>query len=304
MSLETGTDSLLLGVGVDVDGQEPNDFAALDSMSPAPAPFGAHAGNESDNASNRVGDGRGSGYSGVGESLFDRIRARTLEQQRATGDSTFSSEIAGESSSQHPTVGTPASNDASSSFDAAVSAAAGTNSSAAAPMTDNNETTYSFSASAGGEDFSQVHVPTYGVSRDDPYYAAANASNPHYQPSMQDRASQALAATGDAMRSLFSGAQSMMTSSADGQQRGYTNNFILREDSESGIPTGVMQPPIPPPPVSEGSYGAGASEHAYSMLNYGKTFAQDVAGFVMQLPPWGKGVLAVVVLMLFYFVFG
>ena len=239
------------------------------------------------------------------ESCIFGGRARTLEQQGAqgaAGDATITSATAGGSSSEHPTAGTPASNDASNSFDAAVSAA-GMNSSAAAPKTD-NETTYSFTASAGGEDFSQVHVPTYGNSRDDPYYAAANNSNPHYQMSMQDKASQALAATGDAMKSLFSGAQSMMTSNADGQHRGYTNNFLLREDSESGIPTGVMQPPIPPPPVSEGSYGAGASEQAYSMLNYGKTFVQDVSGFVMELPPWGKGVLALVVLILFYFVFG
>ena len=71
MSLETGSDSLLLGGG-GVDGDGPNEFAALDSMSPAPAPFGV--GNEFEDSGNRVGDGRGSGYSGVGESLFDRIR--------------------------------------------------------------------------------------------------------------------------------------------------------------------------------------------------------------------------------------
>ena len=234
-----------------------------------------------------------------------RDRARTLEQQKAAGDAPAPGAAAGESSSQHPAADAPASNavPSSSAFDAAVSAAAGTDGGAAASPA-GNETTYSFTASAGGEDFSQVHVPTYGASRDDPYYAAANAGNPHYQPSVQDRASQALAATGDAMRSLFSGAQSMMTGDAGGRQRGYTNSFILREDSEGGIPAGVMQPPAPPPPVSEGSYGGGASEHAYSMLNYGKTFAQDVAGFVMELPPWGKGVLAFVVLVLIYFVFG
>ena len=69
MSLETGSDSLLLGAA---DADDDAGFAALDSMSPAPVPFGV--GDGSDGSSDRVGDGRGNGYSGVGESLFDRIR--------------------------------------------------------------------------------------------------------------------------------------------------------------------------------------------------------------------------------------
>ena len=104
-------------------------------------------------------------------------------------------------------------------------------------------------------------------------------------------------------------------------ERTYNNNFLLRDDSEHGG-SGMMMDHAatlsssssqPPPPVSAAVASGDASEtttttsghqQAYSMLKYGKTFCEDVFGFVMQLPPWGKGVVAVIVLWALYVVFG
>lgn len=188
--------------------------------------------------------------------------------------------------------------------------------------TNNNETTYSFSASAG-EDFSQSavvsppRIPVYGASRDDPYYTAGGNQQQH-PSSFQDRASVALAQTGETIKSLWgagvSGAQAIGAMAQDkmgggggvgGGERSYNNNFLLGEDD---LERGSEQRP---PPVStavasgaDNAAGASDGQGAYSMLKYGKTFCEDVFGFVMQLPPWGKGLVAVVLLWVLYVVFG
>ena len=234
------------------------------------------------------------------------------------------------------------------------------NASAAAPTptttnTNNNtnETTYSFTASTGEEDFSTqapLHVPQYGASRDDPYYTAINNQDgqqhqQQYPTSIQDKASVALASTGETMKSLWgagvSGAQviggmardkmsggntNTHTNNGGMGERTYNNNFLLRDDSEHGgsgmmmdhaatMSSSSSSSQLPPPPVSAAvasgsdayettTTSSGHQQQAYSMLKYGKTFCEDVFGFVMQLPPWGKGVVAVIVLWALYVVFG
>jgi hypothetical protein len=95
-------------------------------------------------------------------------------------------------------------------------------------LANNNETTYSFISSGGGEDFSQLnsntvnanmpHIPVYGASRDDPYYIAANNNANHQHQfhstnNFQDKATMALVQTGETMKSLWnvgiSGAQTI-----------------------------------------------------------------------------------------------
>jgi len=272
----------------------------------------------------RVGDGRDNGFSGVGESLFDRIRARTLEQQKQAmnnfqpASANTTTQVAAEPSQQPVAAPTLEMENHSflnqvNAFDAAVSGV-GTGASAQQPFSNSNESsnemTYSF-ASSGGEDFSQIspQVPTYGQSRNDPYFAASNGENPHHQASLQHKTTAALTSTGDAMKSLFNkglnGAQTFMTTAQDkvnggGAGQEYTNNVLLREDYESGVPA-FMSQPVPPPPSTREL--AGASDQTYSMLNYGKTFVQDIFAFVIQLPTWGKGLLGLFVLLIAFHLF-
>eukprot|EP00578_Thalassiosira_sp_NH16_P004139 CAMPEP_0181138820 /NCGR_PEP_ID=MMETSP1071-20121207/34449_1 /TAXON_ID=35127 /ORGANISM="Thalassiosira sp., Strain NH16" /LENGTH=353 /DNA_ID=CAMNT_0023225679 /DNA_START=32 /DNA_END=1094 /DNA_ORIENTATION=+ len=269
-----------------------------------------------------MGDGRENGFSGVSGSLFDRIRARTAEQQKQSLSSQSSQQ---QQQSSEPTMELErnSADAANNAFDAAVA-----NSATGAPggpsqNTSNNETTYSFSASAG-EDFSQSavvsppRIPVYGASRDDPYYTAGGNQQQH-PSSMQDRASAALAQTGETMKSLWgagvSGAQAIGAMAQDkmggggassgGGGRSYNNNFLLGEDDlERGS---EQRPPPVSAAVASGSDNvAGASEGqgAYSMINYGKTFCEDMFAFVMQLPTWGKGLVAAVMLWVLYVVFG
>lgn len=295
MSLETN-DPILFG-GTSGNNEE------LDSMAPnttSSQPYATEA--------ERVG------FSGVGESLFDRIRARTLEQQKQKVDNpqlasaNTTAQVAAEPSQQLLTAPTL---EMENAFDAAVGRSSGGNGENAPFSNRNensNETTYSF-ASSGGEDFSRIspQVPTYGQSRDDPYFAA-NGGNSDYHVSLQDKTTAALTSTGEAMKSLFNkglnGAQTFMTTAQDNMNGGgvrqeYANNFLLRDDNESGMPA-TMPQPVPPPPVNE---TAATSDQAYSMLQYGKTFVEDVFAFVIQLPPWGKGLLGLFVLLIAFHLF-
>ncbi|KAL7540548.1 hypothetical protein ACHAXR_010891 [Thalassiosira sp. AJA248-18] len=367
MALEPPSNQAFLGSNHDQT--EADDFAALDSMAftGTQSQFGMNTvavtssvGSFGSNDSGRIGDGsKGGGFTGVSESLFDRIRARTAEQQKQSLSSSSSqqqqqqqpsfqeaqqSAFMSHQPSSQPTMEPErnafgAHNSSNNAFDAAPTNQNNNNNNM---NNDNNdETTYSFSASAG-EDFSQqgaapsplLRVPQYGASRDDPYYAATTSSNQQQQQqptSIQDKASVALAQTGETMKSLWgagvSGAQTIGGMARDkmaggsggggvGGERSYNNNFLLREDSleqgnnmmDAATMSQQQQMQQPPPPVSaevvSGSEtGPAVSDQAYSMLKYGKTFCEDVVGFVMQLPPWGRGVVAVVVLYALYLFF-
>ena len=205
----------------------------------------------------------------------------------------------------------------------------------------NNETTYAANNS-GGENFSNhnimapVHAPTYQNRSNDPYnaaYAAMGGGGNERQNNM----SSALARASDAAKSIFGagigGVVSVGTLAKDkivagfagtgrggggggGGGRSYTNSFLLREDSiEGGMQgfggggggdIGQQQHQQHPPPIGEISTGGGggASDQAYSMIRYGKTFVEDVYLFVQQLPTWGKGVLGVFVLIGLWLLFG
>ncbi|KAL7438262.1 hypothetical protein ACHAXH_009493 [Discostella pseudostelligera] len=190
---------------------------------------------------------------------------------------------------------------------------------------------------ARGEDYSQPNnsthnnnmprIPVYGASRDDPYYIAANNANHHYPTNFQDKATMALQQTGETMKSLWhvgvSGAQTIgtmakdrMMGSGNNGERTYNNNFLLREEDtleQGGIGGGggsaTMMSSQPPPPqlhtgITTTTGGSSSTDQAYSMLQYGKTFCEDVIGFVGQLPPWGKAIVGVIFLWILYVVFG
>ena len=363
MALESNNNEGLLGGGDD-------DFAALDSMgytgqsqygmntvnmsTPSSSSFGSNNSGGAPSSSGggtSVGDGRDNGFSGVSGSLFDRIRARTAEQQKQSISSSqpqqqqeaaqsSSQQYAFVSQQQQPSSGEPTMElerngsdpyntaTVNAFIDNAVNNGAGTSGAPSAyNQNNNNETTYSFSASAPGEDFSQaaapgagLRVPQYGASRDDPYYAALNNQNAQQYPtSIQEK-------TVDTMKSLWdaglNGAQTISamaqaklgSDGVDATPRSYNNNFLLREDSmEYGMggpsTTGAMnqqQQPPPPPPMSTSALDpeTAAAGQGYSMLKYGKTFCEDVFAFVMQLPPAGKGAVGVVLLWVLYVLFG
>ena len=363
MALESNNNEGLLGGGDD-------DFAALDSMgytgqsqygmntvnmsTPSSSSFGSNNSGGAPSSSGggtSVGDnGRDNGFSGVSGSLFDRIRARTAEQQKQSISSSqpqqqqeaaqsSSQQYAFVSQQQQPSSGEPTMElerngsdpyntaTVNAFIDNAVNNGAGTSGAPSAyNQNNNNETTYSFSASAPGEDFSQaaapgagLRVPQYGASRDDPYYAALNNQNAQQYPtSIQEKAV-------DTMKSLWdaglNGAQTISamvqaklgSDGVDATPRSYNNNFLLREDSmEHGMggpsTTGTMnqqqQPPPPPMSTSALDPETAAAGQGYSMLKYGKTFCEDVFAFVMQLPPAGKGAVGVVLLWVLYVLFG
>ena len=361
MALESNNNEGLLGGGDD-------DFAALDSMgytgqsqygmntvnmwTPSSSSFGwnnSGGAPSSSGGGTSVGDGRDNGFSGVSGSLFDRIRARTAEQQKQSISSSqpqqqqeaaqsSSQQYAFVSQQQQPSSGEPTMElerngsdpyntaTVNAFIDNAVNNGAGTSGAPSAyNQNNNNETTYSFSASAPGEDFSQaqpgagLRVPQYGASRDDPYYAAVNNQNAQQYPtSIQEKAM-------DTMKSLWdaglNGAQTISamvqaklgSDGVDATPRSYNNNFLLREDSmEYGMggpsTTGTMnqqqQPPPPPMSTSALDPETAAAGQGYSMLKYGKTFFEDVFAFLMQLPPAGKGAVGVVLLWVLYVLFG
>lgn len=91
---------------------------------------------------------------------------------------------------------------------------------------------------------------------------------------------------------------------------GYNTNFLLREDGlEGGGGGGGPSSSMASRPIQEGGEGGGTtaisfvSGKAYSMISYGKTFCEDMFGFFMQLPHWGKGVVVIVLVLLVKFLF-
>ena len=271
-----------------LSGNNENDeenFAALDSMAPTASASTSPEPN----------------FSGVSGSLFDRIRARTEQQQKEAVQSQPASMPVHQQQPSEPTMELEKSPGATqaNTFDAAVA-----NASVGVPTQPTpNETTYSFS---GPSDFSSAipNVPTYGPSRNTQYVSAD--PNQQYATSMKDKASVAF-------NSLLSGAQTLVVSAQDkmkgGQTGGgYSTNFLLRED---GLEGGVGAAPVPMAGLgsqntNEGSEGGAmsfVSGQAYSMFSYGKTFCEDMYGFFLQLPTWGKGVVVVVTLLLIKFLF-
>jgi len=374
MALETNdnNEAFLSGGGGE------DDFAALDSMGlTGQSQYGmntVHMSSSTDNigSNNNVGstpattqttgasgvsDGS-SGFSGVSGSLFDRIKARTAEQQKASVSNTQqqppapqqqeaaqsssqqSAFMSQQQQSQQPPSGEVTvelerhrSDEFNSSAPTNLSSnMPSQNQNTAIPNNNNNETTYSFSASGAGEDFSQqaqqqMRVPDYGVNR----YAGASGNQQQYPQNIQDQAL-------STMKSLWSNginsaqntiaiAQQKMgieTNGSDATPRSYNNNFLLREDSmEAGGGIGAtMQQQQPPQPISAAQFDpehvqAGSSstnassgmsgimgEQGYSMLQYGKTFCEDMYAFVMQLPPVGKGAVGIILLWILYVLFG
>jgi hypothetical protein len=127
--------------------------------------------------------------------------------------------------------------------------------------------------------------------------------------SVQDKASAAF-------NTLWSGAQTFVASAQERMGRGgnsgggggYNTNFLLRED---GLEGGGGAGPVPMSGgggqsnanMVEGGALASVSGQAYSMFSYGKTFCEDMYGFFMQLPSWGRGVVLVVLILLIKFLF-
>ena len=357
MSLESTPSEAFLGNDVSED-----DFASLDSMGftsgshsqqfgmntvllpPSGGGSGGDYSMSMNSSSHHVGSAsaaseeREGGISSTSGSLFDRIRARTAEQQKISSSNhstqSSSNQAAAQQSSQqqyHPQLsenafvpqqqplpsisGEPRHQNAMSNY--------------SNNNNNNNETTYSFSASGGAEDFSQQtstthnvpHIPVYGASRDHPYYIAANNANHHHHhpTNFQDKATMALAQTGETLKSLWhvgvSGAQSIGAVAKDrmmggsGYERKYNNNFLLREEDtlEQGGGGSVAMNQSPPQlhaGTTTTTAGSASSDQALSMLQYGKTFCEDVIGFVRQLPSWGQGILGVILLWVLYVLFG
>ena len=350
MSLESTPSEAFL-----INDTSEDDFASLDSMGfttgshssqqfglntvllPPPASGGDYALSSSGGSTGggpATSEGReGSISSGASGSLFDRIRARTAEQQKLSSSShatqvlTSQAAPAQQSSQQQqqqqqqPSMGGEPTQ-----------------------QTYIDETTYSFTAGGGSEDFSQTnsagiipHIPVYGASRDDPYYTAANnhrhqqQQQNYYPTSFQEKATMALTQTGETVKSLWktgvSGAQIVGAMAKDrmigggggmgggsGGERTYNNNFLLRDEDQleqqGGGPSATMMSQLP----SQSHYntgtvpttgGASSDQVAsYSMLKYFQTFCEDLVGFVRQLPPWGKGAAGVILLWVLYLLFG
>jgi len=300
-------------------------------------------------SSGGVSDDVTSGFSGVSGSLFDRIKARTAEQQKATTQqppapqqeaaqsSSQQSAFMSQQQQQQPPSGEVTmelerhrSDEFNSS--APTNLASGMpsqNQNTAIPNT-NNETTYSFSASGAGEDFSQqaqqqMRVPDYGVNR---YAGAAGNNQQQYPQNIQDQAlstMKTLWSTGiNSAQNTIAIAQQKMgieTNGSDATPRSYNNNFLLREDSMESGGIGATMQQVPPEPISAAQFDpehvqAGSSsnnasgmsgimgEQGYSMLQYGKTFCEDMYAFVMQLPPVGKGAVGIILLWILYVLFG
>ena len=372
MALETNdnNEAFLSGGGGE------DDFAALDSMG-LTGQYGmntVHMSSSIDNigssnnvgstptttqtagASGSVSDGS-SGFSGVSGSLFDRIKARTAEQQKASvstntqqplpapqqqeaaQSSSQQSAFMSQQQSQQPPSGEVTMElerhrsdefNSSAPTNLASGGMPSQNQNTAIPNT-NNETTYSFTASGTGEDFSQqtqqqMRVPDYGVNR----YAGASGNNQQQYPqNIQDQAlstMKSLWSTGiNSAQNTIAIAQQKMgieTNGSDATPRSYNNNFLLREDSMESGGVGATMQQVPPQPISAAQFDpehvqAGSSsantsggmsgimgEQGYSMLQYGKTFCEDMYAFVMQLPPVGKGAVGIILLWILYVLFG
>eukprot|EP00956_Cyclotella_meneghiniana_P017152 scaffold27685_cov63-Cyclotella_meneghiniana.AAC.7 len=271
---------------------EEDNFAALDAMAPNPNAFSNYGQQSAPQMS--APSSSEHGFSGGSESLFDRIRARTLEQQKQSS-SVNSQPAAPAPSQQHASEPTMELEKSPNSFDAAVAQAS------SGARTTSNETTYSFS---GPSDFSSAipQVPNYANT----HYASADP-NHQYPTSMKDKASATFNTLWNGAQTLVSSAQERMKSDQTGG--GYSTNFLLREDGMEG---GVGAPPAPMGGMaqqttnnenSEGGAMSFVSGQAYSMLSYGKTFCEDMYGFFLELPRWGKGAVVFVTILLIKFLF-
>ncbi len=373
MSLESTPSEAFLG-----NDSSEDDFASLDSMGFTSGshsqqfgmntvlmpPSGGGGGNDyamsTNSSTSNIGGGvatttandeREGGISGGAPSgsLFDRIRARTAEQQKLSNSnhSTHatvapSNQVAAQQQQRQHQQQLQYPQSLESAFKSNQQqqpSISGEPSHQNTILANNNETTYSFTSSGGGEDFSQLnsntanvnmpHIPVYGASRDDPYYIAANNNANHQHQfhstnNFQDKATMALVQTGETMKSLWnvgvSGAQTigamakdrMMGSGNNDERGGYSNNFLLRDENNLEEGGGSATMSQPPPQFHTGTTnatttttsGGATADQAYSMLQYGKTFCEDIIGFVRQLPSWGQGIVGVIMLWLLYALFG
>jgi hypothetical protein len=247
-------------------------FAALDSMNPTP--FNKPPENPP----------------GASGSLFDRIRARTEEQQKASA--TAQQQQQQQQSSCEPTMELEKSNP----FDAAVHASIG-----APPPTNTNETTYAFS---GPSDFS--HVPTYGPSRNE-YISVDNSQQYNSNLTLKDRASSAFTSIVDGAQSLVGTMQEKIGGRVATGGGGYNTNFLLREDGLEGGVGATTSANMGSQQQQQKQKGGAdlsfVSGKAYSMFSYGKTFCEDMIGFFLQLPHWGKGLVVLVLVLFVKFLF-
>lgn len=272
---------------------EPNDeenFAALDSMNPTafaqPKPTEPMSGS-------------------VSGSLFDRIRARTEEQQKAAAASAAANTTAVIAPSQQqasePTMELEKSPPQKTAFDNAVNAStSGIPPQQQQQQQPSNETTYSFS---GASDYS-THIPTYGPSRNQ---YTSDEQQYYYGNSIKDKASNALFTVWNGAQSAIGMVQDRFLNGGNnsGGESGYNTNFLLREDGlEGGGGGGAPSSSMASHPEGGGATAISfVSGKAYSMVSYGKTFCEDIFGFFMQLPHWGKGVVVIVLVLLVKFLF-
>jgi hypothetical protein len=261
-------------------------FAALDSMNPTPLSSKPEP-------------------LAVSGSLFDRIRARTEEQQKASQQQQMQS-------SAEPTMEFEKPNP----FDAAVRNTVGAANNPPAPQlqqpsmmtnNNNNETTYAFS---GPSDFSSI--PTYGPSRNDYIDGNSGQYSNYNNATWKDRASNAFTSIVEGTHSLVGLMSDKMGGRVGGDGRGgYSTNFLLRED---GLDGGVGHTAVPAHTTNNNTMGQQqqegggggislVSEKAYSIFSYGKTFCEDMTGFFMQLPHWGKGMVVLVAVLFVKFLF-
>mmetsp|Transcript_17515 Transcript_17515/g.36754 ORF Transcript_17515/g.36754 Transcript_17515/m.36754 type:complete len:410 (-) Transcript_17515:234-1463(-) len=192
-----------------------------------------NSGGTGDNNIGRVGDGVNGGFSGVSESLFDRIRARAEQQQKPQQSSYPSSAVQPSQQQQLPQQ------QVKSAFvsqqrqqptmeyerDPSVGGAFAHNHENI-PNPSTNEATYTFSPpsselpSQNSQQYPQnqqqqqqpPHVPTYGPSRNDPHYSSHAGSHNHGHggpmTSFQDKAAMAWEQTSSTFKSLWEKASS------------------------------------------------------------------------------------------------
>lgn len=205
------------------------------SSSGASADGSMNSGGNGDNNIGRVGDGVNGGFSGVSESLFDRIRARAEQQQKPRQSSYPSSAVPPSQQQQQPQP----QQQVKSAFesqqrqqptmeyerDPSVGGAFAQNGNITNPST--NEATYTFSPppsempSQNSQKYPQQqqqqqqqtpHVPTYGPSRNDPHYSSHVSSRNHGHggstTSFQDKAAMAWEQTSSTVKSLWEKASS------------------------------------------------------------------------------------------------
>lgn len=300
-----------------------DDFATLDAM--VPHAFNNAGANSLSNPAGGVASGSDGGFAGVSESLFDRIRAKTAEHQQQQRSHTQPSQPQLPSHSRThfsdaPAVNPPTSMNYQQDFLAGSMPAGAppteqpefergpevSTPSPAPAVSAGGEPTYY--ASSGPSNFAPAPAPpTYGPSRTWPSSAASEQSHTEGL-TMQDKAAMALEQTSGAMGNIFgrasAGAQSLVAAA-----RGAGNKHgLLEREEQYGLEReeGMAAPShsLPTQDFAVGETGTSASgtarDQAYSMVSYGKTFCQDMSGFVWQLPIWGKALIAIILLWIIF----